>query len=353
MLVLPSPFWDSTLFFRGFASFLTSFLAVIIWGKPFVNFLRKHKMTQSIRRSGPASHYSKDGTPTMGGVLIILFVTLSCFLWSDLSNVFVRLLLFVLWSFGLIGFWDDYKKMKFNQGISAVQKYLAQSFLAVAVIGLIFFLSRKLPTNIFAYFYIPYGGFFKYPGNVVGFCVLSYFVLVGSANAVNLADGLDGLAIVLVIFATLFFAILSGTVNYFHTVQLDFLSFVGGLNELLVFCTALMGASLGFLWFNAYPARIFMGDIGSLSVGATIGTMAIIFRQEVIFFILSMVFVCETLSVIIQFISRRLFNRKVFLMAPFHHHFELSGLHESTVVVRFWIIASIFLVLSLFLFFNS
>ncbi|WP_092484913.1 phospho-N-acetylmuramoyl-pentapeptide-transferase [Candidatus Ichthyocystis hellenicum] len=345
---------NSTLFVRSFASFMTSFLATLVLGKPFIGFLQRYNIDQSIREFGPSSHHAKEGTPSMGGVLVIFLVTVSCTIWTKLANHFVILLLFVMWSYGGIGFLDDYKKMidRSYRGLSAIHKYILQSLLAVVVIAFMLRLSSIIPVNIFSYLSIPYNGFIHYPGGVVGFCVLSYFVLVGSANAVNLTDGLDGLAIFPVVLSVLFFAVLAGVMTHIHTTELDFLSLTG-INEVLVFCTALIGAGLGFLWFNAHPARVFMGDVGSLSLGAVLGALAIIFRQEIVFFVLSLVFVSETLSVIIQLISRRLFRKKVFLMAPFHHHFELKGCSETTVVIRFWILAIVFFVAAIFLFFNS
>ncbi|CUT17468.1 Phospho-N-acetylmuramoyl-pentapeptide-transferase [Candidatus Ichthyocystis hellenicum] len=356
MVLLPLlPCSSSTLFIRSFASFMTSFLAALILGKPFIGFLQRHNIDQSIREFGPSSHYSKEGTPSMGGVLVIFLVTVSCSIWTKIANRFVITLLFVMWSYGGIGFWDDYRKMtgRSYHGLSAIHKYFLQSLLAVVVIVFLLCLSRSIPVDIFSYLSIPYHGFVRYPAGVVGFCVLSYFVLVGSANAVNLTDGLDGLAIFPVILSVSFFALLAALMTHVHKAELDFLSLAAGINEVLVFCTALIGSGLGFLWFNVHPARIFMGDVGSLSLGAVLGALAIIFRQEIVFFVLSLIFVSETLSVIVQVLSRRLFKKKVFLMAPFHHHFELNGCSETTIVVRFWILAMVFFVAAVFLFFNS
>lgn len=340
---------------RSLVAFVTSFVGTLLLQRPFIQFLKSYNAAQSIRCFGPQSHLSKAGTPTMGGVLMILCTTVSCFLWADLSNDFILLLLFVLWSYGGIGFVDDYRKVSGSsyKGLSASSKYFLQSFFAFFVILFLVWIEHTKSLVVFDHLLLPFHSFFYYPFGVFGFFFLSYFVLVGSSNAVNLTDGLDGLAISVTILILTFFSILVLCMGHVHTPVLDFLFFVPYLNEVLIFCAAFMGSAVGFLWFNAHPAEIFMGDVGSLSCGAVLGTLALLFRQEFLFFLMSIIFVLETLSVMIQVFSIRVFKKKVFLMAPFHHHFELKGWSETTIVTRFVIVTFCMLIVCFFLFLTN
>tara|TARA_B100001094_G_scaffold332970_1_gene407604 strand:+ start:5468 stop:6553 length:1086 start_codon:yes stop_codon:yes gene_type:complete len=328
--------------FRAILGLLTS-LAFSLWSGPkVIRFLQNLQIGQVVRDDGPQTHLSKSGTPTMGGVMILMSMTFSTLCWADLTNRHVLISLAVLLSFGLIGFIDDYRKVirKDPKGLIARWKYFWQSVIALGVAFFIYFHASspdetKLVVPFFKEFMPDLGLFF---------IVLAYFTIVGSSNAVNLTDGLDGLAIlptVMVAGALALIAYLSGHIefaNYLH------IPYITDLAELVIFCTIMVGAGLGFLWFNTYPAQVFMGDVGSLSLGATLGVIAVLVRQEILLIIMGGVFVIETLSVILQVTSYKLRGgRRIFLMAPIHHHFELKGWPEPRVIVRFWII-SLFLV---------
>jgi len=297
---------------------------------------------QVVRNDGPESHFSKRGTPTMGGLLILGAIFISVLLWGDLGSRYVWVMLFVLGSFGMIGFIDDYRKVvrKDTKGLIARWKYILQS-LAALIIAFFLYTTAANPGE--TQLVVP---FFKDVMPQLGavFIVLAYFTIVGSSNAVNLTDGLDGLAImptVMVAAAFALIAYLSGHAqfaNYLHIPHLP------GSGELVIVCTAIVGAGLGFLWFNTYPAQVFMGDVGSLSLGAALGAIAVLVRQEILLVIMGGVFVMETVSVILQVGSYKLRGQRIFRMAPIHHHYELKGWPEPRVIVRFWII-SIFLVL--------
>jgi phospho-N-acetylmuramoyl-pentapeptide-transferase len=298
-----------------------------------------------VREEGPETHLLKAGTPTMGGTLILAAISISTVLWADLENLYVWVVLFVTLSFGVIGYVDDYKKLILQDpaGISAKQKLFWQSSAAlVAAIALYVTATDEVQTSLL----IPY---FKDLAIPLGMfqIVVTYFFIVGFSNAVNLTDGLDGLAImptVLVGGALGLFAYVTGNVNFSEYLDIPY---VPGTGEILVFCTALAGAGLGFLWFNTYPAQVFMGDIGALSLGAALGAVAVVVRQEVVLAIMGGVFVVETLSVIIQGASFKLTGKRVFRMAPLHHHFELKGWAEPKVIVRFWIITVILVLIGL------
>ncbi|MBP1148445.1 MULTISPECIES: phospho-N-acetylmuramoyl-pentapeptide-transferase [Methylocaldum] len=330
---------------RAILGVLTALIISFIVGPVMIRHLSKYKVGQSIRSDGPQSHFSKAGTPTMGGALILVSIAISTLLWADLSNRYVWVILLVTLAFGLVGFVDDYKKLvlRNSDGLAARHKYFWQSVVGMAAAV---FLYGTATVSTETQFIVP---FFKQVVLNLGFAypILAYFVIVGSSNAVNLTDGLDGLAImptVLVGGALGIFAYVSGNVNFAEYLGIPFIPKAG---ELVVFCGALVGAGLGFLWFNAYPAQVFMGDVGALALGAALGTLAVLVRQEIVLMIMGGVFVMETLSVMLQVISFKLTGRRIFRMAPIHHHFELKGWPEPRVIVRFWIITVILVLIGL------
>lgn len=332
--------------FRAVSACLFSLLFSILIGNKVIYWLTCLKAGQPVRLDGPQSHLIKTGTPTMGGVLIILTIIITTLLFSDLKNPYIWLLLFVLISTSIIGFMDDYKKIvyKNSKGVKASIKMFSQTLITcIVVLALIHII--KLPNTISVI--IPFSKEILYPFGLVGFFILSYLVIVGSSNAVNLTDGLDGLVSLPVVTVTLglgVFAYIAGN-KIFATYLL--LPHIPAAHEIVVFCGCIIGATLGFLWFNAHPARVFMGDVGALSIGATLGTIAIIVRQEIAFALMGGIFVCEAVSVILQVASFKLRKKRIFLMSPIHHHFELKGWRENQVVVRFWIISIILLLISL------
>lgn len=332
----------SYLTFRAILGLLTALTFSLWWGPRLIERLQLLQIGQVVRNDGPESHFSKRGTPTMGGLLILAGIFISVLLWGDLDSRYVWVMLFVLGAFGLIGFIDDYRKVvrKNTDGLIARWKYLLQSLGALVVAFYLYF-SASAPGE--TQLVVP---FFKDVMPQLGalFILLAYFTIVGSSNAVNLTDGLDGLAImptVMVAAAFALIAYLSGHVQFSAYLHIPYLP---GAGELVIVCTAIVGAGLGFLWFNTYPAQVFMGDVGSLSLGAALGTMAVLVRQEILLVIMGGVFVMETLSVILQVGSYKLRGQRIFRMAPIHHHYELKGWPEPRVIVRFWII-SLFLVL--------
>jgi phospho-N-acetylmuramoyl-pentapeptide-transferase len=321
---------------RGILGVLTALGMSLLLGPWMIRRLNILQIGQSVRDDGPQSHLSKSGTPTMGGTLILAAIISSSLLWSDLSNRYVWVVLLVTFIFGAVGFIDDYRKVieKNSKGLPARWKYFWQS---VAGLGAAVYLYSYAVSPAETQLIIP---FFKQVMFDMGlfYIVLTYCVIVGASNAVNLTDGLDGLAImptVLVGGALGVIAYLVGNVsfsNYLH------IPYIAGAGELIVFCAALCGAGLGFLWFNTYPAQVFMGDVGALALGAALGVIAVIVRHEIVFFIMGGVFVMETVSVIMQVASYKLTGKRIFRMAPIHHHFELKGWPEPRVIVRFWII---------------
>ncbi|WP_133408118.1 phospho-N-acetylmuramoyl-pentapeptide-transferase [Parashewanella tropica] len=332
----------SYLTLRAILGLLTALLFSLWLGPKLIERLQLMQIGQVVRNDGPESHFSKRGTPTMGGLLILFGIFASTLLWGDLDNHYVLVTLFVLGSFGAIGFLDDYRKVvrKDPKGLIARWKYIFQSVAALLVAGYLYFnASTPGETQLVVPFFkdiMPQLGAF--------FIVLAYFTIVGSSNAVNLTDGLDGLAImptVMVAGAFALIAYLSGHSGFAHYLHIPYLP---GSGELVIVCTAIVGAGLGFLWFNTYPAQVFMGDVGSLSLGAALGVIAVLVRQEILLVIMGGVFVMETLSVILQVGSYKLRGQRIFRMAPIHHHYELKGWPEPRVIVRFWII-SLFLVM--------
>ncbi len=331
--------------FRAILAILTSLvISFIIW--PFMlKLLVKFNLNQTIRARGPERHYDKSGTPTMGGGLLLIGVFSSTLLWSKLSNIHIWLVLLVTIAYGIIGFVDDYLKIKksSSNGLPARYKFLSQSLVAV-IVGIYIYNLPQYQNHL--YLLLPY---IKHTTIDLGplFIVLTYLVIVGSSNAVNLTDGLDGLAImpaVLVIGALGIFAYVSGNVSFSSYLALPYLN---GVGELLIFCTAFIGAGLGFLWFNTYPAQVFMGDIGALSIGAAMGMVAVLVRQELVLFIMGGLFVVETISVVLQVASFKITGRRIFKMAPVHHHFELKGWPEPKIIVRFWIVSVILVLIGL------
>lgn len=330
---------------RGILGVLTALVISLLVGPVMIRKLSFYQIGQSVRDDGPKSHLSKAGTPTMGGALILIAVGISTLLWADLSNRYVWITLLVTLLFGAIGWVDDYRKVveKDSRGLPARWKYFWQSvfgFLAAYVL----FETATLPQE--TALILP---LFKEVSIELGalFILLTYFVIVGSSNAVNLTDGLDGLAImptVMVAGALAIFAYLSGNIKFANYLHIPYLP---GTGELIVFCGALVGAGLGFLWFNTYPAQVFMGDVGALALGAALGVVAVIVRQEIVLFIMGGVFVMETVSVILQVGSFKLTGRRIFRMAPLHHHFELKGWPEPRVIVRFWVITVVLVLVGL------
>jgi phospho-N-acetylmuramoyl-pentapeptide-transferase len=327
----------SYLTLRAILSTLTALLIAVIIGPKMIRWLQKMQIGQTIRDDGPESHLAKSGTPTMGGLLILAAIVSSVLLWSDLTNRYVWVTLFVLVSFGVIGFVDDYRKVirKDAKGLIARWKYFWQSVIALAV-AIYLYSSQQNPAE--TALLVP---FFKdvMPQMGLFFIVVTYFVIVGTSNAVNLTDGLDGLAIVptvLVAGAFAIFAYTTGNINFSAYLNIPYIPLT---SELVIVCTAIVGAGLGFLWFNTYPAQVFMGDVGSLALGGTLGILAVLVRQEIVLFIMGGIFVVETLSVILQVGSFKLRGKRIFRMAPIHHHYELKGWPEPRVIVRFWIIS--------------
>ncbi len=331
--------------FRAIMAALTALIISLVSGPMFIRKLQEKQIGQQVRKLGPESHLSKQGTPTMGGALIIISIIASCLLWGDLSVNYIWVCMYVLFGFGLIGWLDDYRKLilKDSAGLSARWKYALQSLFGMsAVLYLYFYGDTSLTTQMV----IP---FIKDLNWSLGLLVipLGYFVMVGSSNAVNLTDGLDGLVImpvILVAAALGVIAYLSGHAVFSHYLYIPFIPNAG---EMAIYCAAIIGSGLGFLWFNTYPAEMFMGDVGALSLGAALGIVAIITRQELVFFVMSGVFVMETVSVILQVGSYKLRKKRIFKMAPIHHHFELKGWPEPKVVIRFWIMALIMVLIGL------
>ncbi len=330
---------------RAILGALTALIISFVVGPVMIRKLSFHQIGQTVRDDGPQSHLSKAGTPTMGGTLLLVAIGVSTLLWCDLGNRYVWVVLLVTLLFGAIGFYDDYKKIAFKdpKGLAAGYKYLAQSLVGLGA-ALFLYMTSAQPAE--TQLIIP---FWKHAVIDLGpwFVLLTYFVIVGTSNAVNLTDGLDGLAImptVLVAGALGIFVYVSGHAKISEYLLIPFLP---GLGEVTIFCGALIGSGLGFLWFNAYPAQVFMGDVGALALGAALGVVAVVARQELVLLIMGGVFVMETVSVILQVGSYKLTGRRIFRMAPLHHHFELKGWPEPRVIVRFWIITVILVLIGL------
>tara|TARA_Y100000590_G_scaffold457246_1_gene609480 strand:+ start:5758 stop:6846 length:1089 start_codon:yes stop_codon:yes gene_type:complete len=333
--------------FRTGGAILTSLFFSLIFGEIIIKYLSSlQPIGQPIRDDGPVNHIlQKSGTPTMGGILILTSILISFFLWSRLTNVYVWISLLACLSFGLIGFLDDYKKIysKSSKGLKASTRIILQILISLIIILLI---HSQLPNELKSSVNIP---FFK---NLIFdfgifFFIFAILIIVGSANAVNLTDGLDGLAIVPVMIVAMsfaFIAYISGNINFSEYLQI---TYIQGSGELTVFCGTIIGSALGFLWFNAPPAKVFMGDTGSLSLGGALGTFSIITKHEIVLAIIGGLFVLETVSVVIQVVSYKLTGKRIFQMAPLHHHFEKKGWAESTIVIRFWIITIVLALIGL------
>lgn len=335
----------SYLTFRAIVSTLTALIVSLYFGPKLIKYLQDMQIGQTVRDDGPESHLSKSGTPTMGGILILASIVFSVLLWADLSNTYVQVVLFVVVSFGIIGFVDDYRKVirKDSNGLIARWKYFWQTVVGLATALFLYqFAQSPEETSLIIPFVkdvLPQLGVF--------YVLMTYFVIVGTSNAVNLTDGLDGLAIVptiMVAGALGLFAYVTGHANFSEYLNIPHIPLT---SELVVFCTAIVGAGLGFLWFNTYPAQVFMGDVGSLALGAALGVIAVLVRQELVLFIMGGVFVMETVSVILQVGSYKLRGQRIFRMAPIHHHYELKGWPEPRVIVRFWIISVVLVLVGL------
>lgn len=312
---------------RGICSLFMSFIVSLGIGSCVIRCLNNYTFLQSIRIDGPKSHFLKRETPTMGGIITLISVIVTVIIWSDLSNLYVWYVLFIFVAYGILGGIDDLLKIKrkSSSGLSILNKYVWQSFIAIVLIGSVFILKPDEVQEKLSIWNI----------------LLAYFVIVGTSNSVNLSDGLDGLAIVPIIFVTIGLAVVAGMTSslYFsHSLHISYFFYV---RELVIICVAIVGSGLGFLWFNAHPAQVFMGDMGSLSFGGAIGLIAVLLHQECLLLIMGGVFVIESLSVILQVSYFKVFKKRIFKMAPIHHHFELQGYSESKIVIRFWIISFI------------
>lgn len=351
--------------FRAVFATITALVIGLAFGPAVIRMLTRLKVGQAVRTDGPQTHLIKSGTPTMGGVLILISIAVSTLLWGDLTNRFTWVVMVVTFGYGAVGWVDDYRKVVFKDpnGMSAREKFFWQSLIGImAALYLAFSVSAPNLAKVWELFaawvqsglsmdlppkadlIVPFFKTISYPLGVWGFIALTYCVIVGTSNAVNFTDGLDGLAIMPIVMvgsALGLFAYLTGSVTY---AKYLYLPYIPGSGELLVFCGAMVGAGLAFLWFNAHPAQVFMGDVGALALGGALGTIAVIVRQEVVLFIMGGIFVAETLSVMLQvswfkYTKKRTgTGRRIFLMAPLHHHFEQKGWKETQVVVRFWII---------------
>lgn len=335
----------SYLTFRAIVSLLTAFFISLWMGPYLIVWLQKLQLGQVVRDDGPESHLTKSGTPTMGGVMILFSIIIAILMWAYPSNPYVWCVLFILVSYGVIGFVDDYRKVvrKNAKGLIARWKYFWQSAIALVAAFTMYSMAHEMPATQLV---VP---FFKDVMPQLGllYILLAYFVIVGTSNAVNLTDGLDGLAIVPTVLVAAGFSLIAwatGNVNFAHYLHIPHLRYAG---ELVIFCTAIVGAGLGFLWFNTYPAQVFMGDVGSLALGGALGTIAVLLRQEFLLVIMGGVFVVETLSVILQVGSFKLRGQRIFRMAPIHHHYELKGWPEPRVIVRFWIISLMLVLIGL------
>jgi phospho-N-acetylmuramoyl-pentapeptide-transferase len=329
--------------FRTIYAVLTALIVCLVVGPYVIQFLKRYQIGQVVRTDGPRNHFDKTGTPTMGGILIVLSIFISTLLWGDVSNVYVWLVLLAIVGFTAIGFLDDYRKVmkKKSEGLKARYKFGLQILIASGVGSVLYFLpaySTQLSIPFFKQ-YAPDLGWF--------YIIFVVLVIVGASNAVNLTDGLDGLAIGPLMVAAMAFTIVTYVTGHAKFAEYLLIPYIPGAGEMAVLCGAMLGASLGFLWFNAYPASVFMGDVGSLPLGAILGTVAVISKHELLLVLVGGIFVIEAVSVIFQVASFKMRGKRVFLMAPLHHHFELKGWQEPKIVIRFWIIAIILALFSL------
>jgi phospho-N-acetylmuramoyl-pentapeptide-transferase len=329
--------------FRSICAGLTSLIVSLAFGPYFIRILANKQMGQQVRDDGPQSHLKKSGTPTMGGILILISIAISTLLWSDLRNPYVWVVLGVMLSFGFVGWLDDYKKIREanSKGLSERAKMALQTLFAAIAISLlywVFSLDSVLYFPFFRTFTVDLGVFYVF---------FAWLVIVGASNSVNLTDGLDGLAIGPVITTASAYGILSYLAGNFVWASYLYIPFAKGAGELTIFCTAVVCSGIGFLWFNTYPAQVFMGDVGALALGASLGTVAVVTKNEILLALIGGIFVLEAVSVITQRISYKMTKKRIFRMAPIHHHFELSGWAEPQVTVRFWIISIVLAMLGL------
>lgn len=337
---------------RAVLATLTALAISFIVGPGMIRKLTEYKVGQAVRDDGPQTHLVKAGTPTMGGALILVAIAIATLLWADLHNRFVWVVLVTTLGFGAIGWVDDYRKVVYKnpKGLSAKAKYFWQSLIGL---GVAIFLYQTSATPVETTLIVPFFKTLTLPLGALGFILLTYLVVVGSSNAVNLTDGLDGLAILPTVMVGSALAIFAYVAGHLYFSKYLGIPYVAGAGELMVFCAAMAGAGLGFLWFNAYPAEVFMGDVGALALGAALGVVAVIVRQEIVLFIMGGVFVMETFSVAIQVLyfkytkMRTGTGKRIFLMAPLHHHYEQKGWKETQVVVRFWIITMMLVLVGL------
>ena len=330
---------------RAVLAALTALLITLLVGPKMIALLAKAQIGQVVRKNGPSSHLAKNGTPTMGGALILTAITITTLLWSNLTNIYVWIVLMVTILFGLIGWVDDYRKLikQNTRGLPGKWKYFWQSvFGLIAAIVLYYIASTPYHTGLLIPFVkdimLPLGWFY---------IIFSYFVIVGTSNAVNVTDGLDGLAILPIVMVGGGLGIFAYATGHIKFAEYLAIPYIAGAEEMAIFAGSIVGAGLGFLWFNAYPAQVFMGDVGALGLGAALGVIAIVVRQELVLFIMGGVFVAETLSVILQVAFFKLTGQRIFNMAPIHHHFELAGWPEPRVIVRFWIITVVLVLIGL------
>jgi len=360
--------------FRAVMATMTALLIGLVFGSWVIRKLTAMKVDQAVRTNGPQTHLAKEGTPTMGGVLILIGIFISCVLWADLSNRFIWIVMLVTFGFGTIGWVDDYRKVVYKdpKGMSSKEKFFWQTLIGLfAAIYLAFSVSEINNLKVLQLFIswvesgfsldlpaksnltVPFMKEVSYPLGVMGFIILSYLVIVGSSNAVNLTDGLDGLVIMPVILVGAALGVFAYVMG--NAIYAKYLLFphIPGAGELLIFCGAMGGAGLAFLWYNAHPAQVFMGDVGALALGGALGTIAVIVRQEIVLFVMGGIFVAETVSVMMQVFwfkfTKKYYGegRRIFRMAPLHHHFELGGWRETQVVVRFWIITILLVLVGL------
>lgn len=337
---------------RAVLATLTALAISFIVGPGMIRKLTEYKVGQAVRDDGPQTHLVKAGTPTMGGALILVAIAISTLLWADLHNRFVWVVLITTLGFGAIGWVDDYRKVVYKnpKGLSAKAKYFWQSLIGL---GVAIFIYKTAATPVETTLIVPFFKTLTFPLGIFGFVLLTYLVIVGSSNAVNLTDGLDGLAVLPTVMVGSALAIFAYVAGHLYFSKYLGIPYVAGAGELMVFCAAMAGAGLGFLWFNAYPAEVFMGDVGALALGAALGVVAVIVRQEIVLFIMGGVFVMETFSVAIQVLyfkyTKKLTGtgKRIFLMAPLHHHYEQKGWKETQVVVRFWIITMMLVLVGL------
>ncbi|VFP88200.1 phospho-N-acetylmuramoyl-pentapeptide-transferase [Candidatus Erwinia haradaeae] len=335
----------SSLTFRAIISFLTSFFLALLIGPFIISRLKTQAIRQVIRSDGPKSHCIKNGTPTMGGIIILISIIAPILIWSNPFNLYVFLVIYILISYGFVGFIDDYLKVKDtnNQGLLPRWKYIFQSVIALTLCSIMCLVGKDtFATDLV----LP---FFKniVPQSGVLYLLLAYFVIVGTSNAVNLTDGLDGLVIMPIVFISAGFALVAWVTSNVQYSEYLNIPYIKHAKELVIVCTTITGSGLGFLWFNTYPAQIFMGDVGSLALGGALGTISILLRQEFLLLIMGGVFVLETLSVILQVLFFKLRGHRIFKMAPIHHHYELKGYPEPRIIIRFWIITLILVFIGL------